>query len=292
MINPGKLGYQALHALCQNVPRPLATKVLPALAHIYKRADEKHRLHVERNLAVLGDYLKRDTSQLVDEVFFHFACFIYEFFSFNNDRLTQFASDQSMEKKLRDTFGSPGEKAGLILVNHHGNWEIALKKVLALGYPMMTVALHHGNAGVDDFFNQMRSHPGLRVSYLEEGTGPCLQAIEEKRLLALACERDYTGRGVDVELAGKSVTFPVGPAYLHHKTGVKLARARMTRLEIDAFDILLEPIEIPDSVYKCTSPIESLTRHIAQSVFSLIYECPEQWITFDDFFKLKRGNRD
>jgi lauroyl/myristoyl acyltransferase len=277
-ISKAALGYKIMGYCCAYTPSFVLKIILPFLAGLFHRFDSRHVGNVKKNLDILSKHTGRDFSGLEKKVYKNFAFFMAEFFKagIRRDVFLQ----ENLKKKINDTLGQPGEKANLILVGHYGNWELALKQLLGMGYSVTTIAMNHSDSNVDKFFSDMRNHENITVAYLNQGLKPCIRALRNKEIIALACERDYTGNGIAVNIAGQEVGFPHGPAWLISKYNPDTYLGIYKRKSFGEFDSILEKFDFKDSL----SEVSDITQEISDKLFHHIYEDPSQWITFDDFF--------
>jgi|SaaInlStandDraft_1057018.scaffolds.fasta_scaffold64353_2 lauroyl/myristoyl acyltransferase len=260
------LGYRVLIRFCQTVPALLAKPLLRSLSFLYWICAGRARKTVASQLKLLG--FPHSSSR---EVFFHFACFLYEFFSKKSPHIYE---RSLLEEQMTTTFGQPGSEGGLLLLPHTGNWELALRWLLSQGYPVSTVALAHSSQEIDQIFQGLRHHSNLEIYPLEHGARKCLKALKNNRIVALACERDYTGKGLRVDLDGFSTHFPVGPGWLMCTDKWKTALVECHRLSLMTINIKLHPFESEGDV-------REVTQSLAKSIYQLIRKHPSQWITFD-----------
>ena len=277
------LGYRALRKICDCIPPGAAKVVLNGLSWLYWKLDFKNGGHVLANLQILNRDSTKNLIATQREVYRHFAYFFYEFFSRQPSCVQQ---GNELKGQIFGHLGLPGESAGLLLVSHTGNWEASLRQLLQLGYSVTTVVMPHSHADVNDFFKQLRHHDRLETVSLADGLSACAQAIKNKRIIALACERDYTGSGLSLPLFGHSISFPKGPAWLMLRYGVPTFLVKSHRTDLLHFSIELEPILLPSQL--SGSPSEKLSwvsEHIVSVLFKHILLHTEQWITFDPIFK-------
>jgi Kdo2-lipid IVA lauroyltransferase/acyltransferase len=282
-LNSVLFGYCALRKICACIPPGAAKVALNGLSWLYWKLDVRKRPFVIENLKVLSHGTTKDLRILQREVYRHFAYFFYEFFS---QRPSKFENSATVIPKIKAQLGEPGEKAGLLLVSHTGNWEASLKELLNCGYPVTTVVMPHSHPDVNCFFDQLRGHPGLETASLKEGLTACAHAIKNKRIIALACERDYTGTGLPIGIFGHEISFPKGPAWLMLRYQVPTFLVKSHRIDLLHFSVELEPVNIPLGLTKVKSEaLESLSQHIVEALFKHVLLHAEQWITFDPLFK-------
>lgn len=275
--------YKLLSWLCVHTPDKLLKIILPPIASVYKKFDLTHSKFVRNNLKVISEHTGRDCLYLEKEVYLNFAMFMVEFFRVGSQS-SVIPSKETKDKIVKE-LGQPGEKANLILVGHYGNWEVALQHLLGVGYSVTTVVMNHSDKKVDEFFLKMRYQKNIRVSYLDQGLRSCIKAIKKKEVIALACERDYTGNGVPVNIAGREVFFPVGPAWLISKYSPDTYLGIYKRLALGEFDKSLQKLEFDEK----ESDLNRISQTISDNLFEHIYKNPAQWITFDDFFKTTKN---
>lgn len=262
--------------ICQVISPNRVLSKLDFLAKLYWRIDFSKRENVTKNLTCLTGN-QGEALRLTPLVYREFSYFIYEFFS---KRPASIENREEIVPYAQKRLGSPGSKSSLILMGHYGNWEIGLKHLLELNYPVCTISMHHSHPKVDTFFQELRQHPNLRCHHLDEGIKPILKAIDQNYIIALACERDYTKNGYTLSLFDANFSFPRGPAFLMKKFKLPAFVFSQERLGLLRFKYDLNPIKAP----KKEENIEALSLRIAKAVFEVILKKPEQWLTFDPYF--------
>ena len=201
-----------------------------------------------------------------------------------------FENELELKKKVREQLGEPNEKEALLLIPHCGNWELTLRQLLSMGYPVTTVIMPHSHEDVNEFFHELRYHPNLETASLENGMRACLRALAQKRIVALACERDYTGQGLELEIFDQRVFFPKGPAWLMLSKKTPTFFTNCQRLRLNHFRAELIPMHLPEAMPKDKEEaLLTACQTIANRVFKNIEENPEQWITFDPVFRTKKS---
>lgn len=283
-MNLTLLGYRSLEFICKRTPLFIADFIIKILSWVYYKCDRKNRKNVEKNMRLIGEHLGIDISSKVPEVYYQFACFIFEFFS---KMKCEVKNEVSFDSKVHELLGPKGNKPYLIIVSHQGNWEFSCRKIMDLGYPVTSIALESSNKEVTNFFYHLRQHPMLELFYLKDGIQPCLDAIARNRIIALACDRDYTNRGVEVIVASQKVSFPVGPAYIARKTRIPIFLSTSKRISLGCFEMNLKPVCIEVGMLDKDKAIENISQAIATILFEQVLKCPEQWVTFDDYFSKK-----
>jgi lauroyl/myristoyl acyltransferase len=199
-----------------------------------------------------------------------------------------FQNEDQLKSHVRKQLGAPHEQGTLMLIPHCGNWELTLRQLLAMDYPVTTIIMPHSHEDVNEFFHELRYYPNLETASLDNGMRACLRALNQKRIVALACERDYTGQGLELEMFDQLISFPKGPAWLMLSKQPPTFFVNCQRLKLNHFKVELIPMTLPENLPEDKEEAVLVTSEkIAQRVFNNIDENPDQWITFDPVFRPK-----
>ena len=127
-------------------------------------------------------------------------------------------------QNLRQTVSVDGEvylqeayaagRGVIMATGHFGNWELLGATVGLLGYPILSIARKQNNGAMDRFINEYREMVGQKVAYNrgENGVLAMGRMLKEKHLLGLLYDQDTNDVGVKLQLFGKEVITPAGPA--------------------------------------------------------------------------------
>jgi len=143
------------------------------------------------------------------------------------------------EPVIREAFATTGV---VVALPHSGSWDLAGAWACLTGMPVTSVAeqlgteeyaaflafreglgmeiLSHRTPGlVDTLVEAVLSHrtPGLVDTLVE--------AVGRGRVVCLMADRNFSGRGVEVDFAGRRVRFPAGPAQIARRSGAALIPA-------------------------------------------------------------------
>ena len=112
-------------------------------------------------------------------------------------------------------------KGVLMCTGHFGNWELLGANVALHGYPMLSIARKQNNGGMDRFINEYRETVGQKVAYNQgkEGILAMGRYLKEKHLLGILFDQDTNDTGVTIDLFGKEVITPAGPAVFSRTFG-------------------------------------------------------------------------
>ena len=173
----------------------------------------------------------------------------------------------------------------LIGLPHLGNWDVAGRFLTGNGYKMCAVAERLANNRVFDQFLRHREAMGMKIIALETGesaarVGPqLLELLADNWVITLVADRDLTGRGVDVEMFGRTRKLPAGPALLSLSSGAPLLTAKVytTAPGWDCF--ISDPLEI-ERTGEMRVDVGALTRVLAAEFERAIAAKPTDWHMF------------
>ena len=113
----------------------------------------------------------------------------------------------------------------ILLVTHSGNWDMAGMWAARRFGGFTTVAERLRPEELYDAFVEFRESLGFEILPLTGGEPPMagLRAkLESGGVIALVGERDFGGRGADVDFVGVQTVMPIGAAQLARDTGAAL----------------------------------------------------------------------
>ena len=123
-------------------------------------------------------------------------------------------------------------KGALMCTGHFGNWELLGADVALHGYPMLSIARKQNNGAMDRFINEYREMAGQKVAYNrgKEGVLAMGRYLKEKHLLGILFDQDTNDTGVTIDLFGKKVITPSGPAVFSRTILTAAAGLKFIRL--------------------------------------------------------------
>ncbi|WP_052054491.1 phosphatidylinositol mannoside acyltransferase [Corynebacterium freneyi] len=113
----------------------------------------------------------------------------------------------------------------ILLVTHSGNWDMAGMWAARRFGGFTSVAERLRPEELYDAFLEYRESLGFTILPLTGGEPPMVglrQRLESGGVIALVGERDFGGRGAEVEFFGEKTIMPVGAAQLARETGAAL----------------------------------------------------------------------
>ena len=113
----------------------------------------------------------------------------------------------------------------IVALPHMGNWDAAGHALAVRGHRIAAVAEELRPPRLLDLFLEHRRELGMHIVPLIAGRGVSRQLtnlLAENWVVALVADRALSGRGVKVEMFGRTHTLPSGPAMLSLSSGAPL----------------------------------------------------------------------
>jgi phosphatidylinositol dimannoside acyltransferase len=173
-------------------------------------------------------------------------------------------------------------RGAIAALPHLGNWDVAGRWMATMGLPVVSVAEELRPAELFDMFVQNRRELGIEVLPLSSNGHVGRQlasALTANRVVALVADRHLGGRGVDVEMFGRTRRMPAGPAMLSLATGAPLIPTPVYTTDRGWHLVMHEPITIEPTGER-KEDAEALTRRLAVSFERAIAAAPADWHLF------------
>jgi lauroyl/myristoyl acyltransferase len=196
-------------------------------------------------------------------------------------------SDEEVLRRFRAEGGDEidraleGGRGVIIALPHMGNWDVAGRWLAARGQGAVCVAERLKPDRLFELFATHRERLGMEIVGLDDGgVGRQLSAaLKQNRIVCLVADRDLSGRGVPVEMFGRSRGLPAGPALLSLATGAPLLTASI-REEFGGFHcLILPPIEV-ETTGDRRKDVVTMTRALAGVFERAIASSPPDWHLF------------
>jgi len=174
-------------------------------------------------------------------------------------------------------------RGAVVCLPHTGSWQVSGAQVAGRGVPLSAVANTQLTRGWTPELRRRQEAAGIRI--LAPGVSSwrkMIRLLRRNEVLALLVDGDVFHGGIPVELAGRRVLFPAGPARLAGKTGAALLPAFGRRNEDGSlvFTFLAEVAAGPEAAH---DPAPAM-REIARRLEGPLREDPGQWMIFRRFF--------
>lgn len=164
---------------------------------------------------------------------------------------------------------------------HLGNWDAAGRWMLAMRMPVLAVAEELRPRRLFELFVEHRRSIGMDIIGLSgNNVGRRLAgALGENRIVALVADRDFSGRGVEVEMFGRTRRIPAGPALLSLATGAPLMISP-TYTTPSGWRIQIgEPLSVEPTGDR-RADVRALTAMVARGFEQAIAAAPSDWHLF------------
>lgn len=166
----------------------------------------------------------------------------------------------------------------VVATPHFGSWDLGGAWLASRGYRVTAVAEHLRPRKLLDLFVRIRTDLGMHVIVKGDNVWQQLdQALEENRIVLLVCDRDPSGRGVEVRFFGENTTLPTGPGVLARRHRTPVFPAALLGIGNNCHRAVvaegLESLQSQDEA----EDVRRLTTQLAGAFEDLICQAPEQW---------------
>jgi phosphatidylinositol dimannoside acyltransferase len=171
----------------------------------------------------------------------------------------------------------------IAVLPHLGNWDASARAMADRGLRMVAVAEHLRPERLFQLFVRQRERYGIEVIALEahHGIGNALtSALANNKLIGLLCDRDLTGRGIEVEMFGARRRLPAGPAMLALSTGAPVVVVGTFETPTGWHGVVW-PLEMPERTRNRRADATAITQAIADAFERLISMSPADWHVFE-----------
>ncbi|MBW1678817.1 MAG: lysophospholipid acyltransferase family protein [Deltaproteobacteria bacterium] len=171
-------------------------------------------------------------------------------------------------------------KGVIALSAHLGNFTVMGGKFNSEGYPFYMVLKLPNNPGISEYLKmQMERHnvkfiladPTI-VSYKE-----IIRCLRRNEIVCLIADGDQKVGGIPVNLMGREIAIPPGPAILARRTGAVILPMFIIRQQDDSHKIIIEtPVEMGEDESPDRAVVQ-LTIKLTRIIESYIHQYPTQW---------------
>lgn len=216
--------------------------------------------------------------RLARRAFRHFAYSAADFFrmaAMNPANLHRFVPEVSGWEHL--TAAQEAGKGGILVTVHMGSWELGGAYLGLRGIPLTAAALPHKDPRIDRIFLASREARNIEIVPVGGALRKLRTALTRGRFIALASDRDVSGRGPRLPFFGAPTHVPDGHAKLALATGAWILPACVVRCKNRSSKIEIRPPIIPDPA---SDTVETLTLRCLTVLEDFIRTRPEQWLSF------------
>jgi KDO2-lipid IV(A) lauroyltransferase len=273
-------GYKAAAALTRVLPAPFARATAQTLSLVMARTMRDRRAMVERHQQrVAGRPLSRwALERQVQRTFASYARYWAESLRLPSlpaaelDRLMSYEGLEYLDAAL-----AAGQGA-ILATPHLGGWDPGGAWFTRNGYELTVVVEPLEPPEVFDWFVEFRRSIGMEIVPLGPSAGTAvIKALKAGRPVALLCDRDIFGTGVEVEFFGERTTLPSGPATLALRTGAPLIPVAVYFRDPEGYHGVVRPPIPVERTGSLRDDVSRITQVLAHELEKFIRRAPEQW---------------
>jgi len=274
------LAYQALERVARTLPEKTGRVIFSRAGRMAFRLAPRARAVVLANQAqVLGrsveDPLVRASAE---EAFALYARYWVDSFHLSELSDTELLARVRCDTadRLRDPLAAG--TGAIAVMPHMGNWDAGGRWVKAIGLPVVTVVEQLEPRRLYELFLAHRRAMGIDIIGLSDpNVGSSLaKALGANRVVALVADRDFSGRGIDVEMFGRTKRLPAGPALLSITTGAPLMVTPVYTTRAGWRIHISEPITVEPTGDR-RADVRALTAKMARGFEEAISAAPSDW---------------
>lgn len=273
------VGYRMAAALAEAVPGRIGSPIVDMMAKAFALAPTRRRRMVLRHMRrVLGqDAPDSELQAAATGAFRSYARYWHEAFRLPARATTQLLDGCQVEGLEHVADALAGGTGVVLAVPHLGNWDVGGAWFASRGYPMAAVVEQLEPARLFEWFFDNRRAVGLEIVPLgPQASAECLRLLARPGIVALLCDRDLSGAGLEVEFFGEGTRLPAGPAMLSLRSGAKLVAAACYFTPTGHRVVLRPPITV-ERQGRLRADATRLTQLLAVELEGMIRAAPEQW---------------
>ncbi|MBI3649299.1 MAG: phosphatidylinositol mannoside acyltransferase [Actinobacteria bacterium] len=276
--------YRGVRWMARTLPERAGRRVFDTLAALGYRSLPRMRAIVRANQAQVLGLPEHDArvEASTREAFLLYARYWRE--SFMVPRLSDEEFSSRFECEGFEHIETALKQGGGVIaaLPHLGNWDAAGRWMKLRGLPPVSVAEELRPPELFELFAEHRRELGAEVIGLSTDgkTGRVLAvALRSNRVVALVADRDFGGRGVEVEMFGGKRRMPAGPSLLSISTGAPLVPAAVYTTDRGWRCVMSAPIRVEPSGDRKLD-VAALTQLLANSFERAISAAPADWHMF------------
>lgn len=166
-------------------------------------------------------------------------------------------------------------RGAIILLAHHGSWDVAAAWAESHGYHLAVVAEVLRPRRLFARFVRLREAVGLEVVPLRRGqdlVGRLEDVLADNHLVGLLAERDLSGSGPVVSFFSEDARIPPGPVVLAQRTGAPLLPVTMRQLPRRRWRLeILPPFDVAGE------DLQEGAQRVADALADVVRLDPAQW---------------
>lgn len=177
-------------------------------------------------------------------------------------------------------------RGAIVLLAHHGSWDLAARWAETHGYHLAVVAEIVRPRKLFEKFVRLREQIGLEVVPLRRGedlAGRLEEVLAANHLVGLLSDRDLSGNGIPVRLFGEPCRIPHGPVTLARRTGAPILPVTLRQEPGRRWHLQVLPaIEVDGR------DVDEAAQRVASGLEAIIRTDPAQWHAFSAIWPTDR----
>ncbi|MDP1807164.1 MAG: phosphatidylinositol mannoside acyltransferase [Acidimicrobiales bacterium] len=271
--------FKTASGLARIAPGPMAGAAARSLGRVAARTDADRRQLVARNLQRADPSLQGPALQrAVRQTFESYARYWVESFRLPTTSPEALEAGFTYEGYEHIDAARAAGKGAVMALPHLGGWEWAAFWLTRVrGVPVTAVVERLEPDALFEWFVELRESLGMTIVPLgpEAGTATA-RALRDNNLLALLCDRDIAGNGIEVEFFGERTTLPGGPAVLALRSGAPILPTAIYFEGSTRHAVVRAPLDTSRQG-SLREDIQRVTQDVAHALEELIRVAPEQW---------------
>ncbi|HWB70909.1 MAG TPA: phosphatidylinositol mannoside acyltransferase, partial [Egibacteraceae bacterium] len=285
------LAWDVAWELTRRLPEAAAFALADACGRLACRLAPRTRRRLRSNLGrvVASGGSGRSLDELVADAFRSYARYWVEAFRAADLDPAELHRRTSTDGTVHLDAALEQGRGVVVLLAHHGSWDIAARWGEAHGYHLAVVAEVVRPRRVFEKFVRLRERVGLEVVPLRRGeglVGRLGQVLTDNHLVGLLADRDLTGRAPVVELFGEQARVPAGAVLLSKRTGAAIVPATMLQRPGRRWHLqVLPPLDVQ------ALSLEEGCSAAAGAIEQLVMLDPAQWHAFQPVWLADQSGR-
>lgn len=260
----------------RRMPERLAFGIAVIAAPIFRTIARTQRAQLRRNLRrVLPGATEEEIDRLVIDGFRSYARYFIEVFRVSELTPEAVAARSTTEGFEHLDAALERGRGVIVLLAHHGSWDVAARWAESHGYHLAVVAEVVKPRALFARFVTLREQVGLEVVPLRRGDALLRRLgriLDTNHLVGLLSDRDLSGKGPIVELFGEPSRVPPGPVLLARRTGAAVVPITMHQRPGRRWHLQVLP-----ELDVTTGSFEEGCEALAAGIESLVRTDPSQW---------------
>jgi len=180
------------------------------------------------------------------------------------------------------------KKGGLLLTAHVGNWETAIHLLNEIDARFNVVVFDGEDKGIKEYLDTLTGRQSVNFIVIKDDLSHIFEindAFSNNELVCMPADRFLEGnKTITVKFLGADAKFPVGPFMLAYKFGVPVSFVYGMKERTLHYHFFGSKMKHYQHLER-DEAIKTMVADFVQSVEAKVYEYPEQWYNYYDFWQ-------